>query len=59
MSDRKPPVSGKGDKSRTINNKNWRSRYDAINWGTPEKPDMIIKDEKGREIQLFLTKKEN
>ena len=30
MSDRKPPIAGKGDKPRTINNQNWRNRFDEI-----------------------------
>lgn len=33
MSDRKQPTAGKGDKPRTINNQNWRQRYDDIDWG--------------------------
>ena len=36
MSDRKPPAAGKGDKPRTVNNKNWRKRYDSIDWGRSE-----------------------
>jgi hypothetical protein len=33
MADKPQPKSGKGDKPRTINNKNWRNNFDQINWG--------------------------
>lgn len=37
MSDRKQPAAGKGDKPRTVNNKNWRDNYDSIDWGHKQK----------------------
>jgi hypothetical protein len=30
MADRKQPAAGKGDKPRTVNNTNWRNRFDEI-----------------------------
>lgn len=41
MADKPQPKSGKGDKPRTINNKNWRNNFDQINWGKSEKPPKL------------------
>ena len=46
MADRKQPAAGKGDKSRTVNNSNWRNRFDEIkSFGFKPKWEREIKKE--------------
>jgi hypothetical protein len=44
MADKPQPKSGKGDKPRTINNKNWRNNFDQINWGNKKSPKLNDKE---------------
>ena len=44
MGDKPQPTSGKGDKPRTINNKNWRNNFDQINWGKQKSPKLNEKE---------------
>jgi len=50
MTDKKQPVTGKGDKPRTTNNQNWRNRFDEIR-------DFGFKPKWEREIELDKKKK--